>query len=148
LRYSPKRIEMASTFLGNTSAFCELFTHVDNQFSKIYARCVFIHWHVNEGLEIVECDEARSKMTDLIQEDEMHRVSPTKCSISLAARAGCSRSRLLQDKATRCILTEIKTLKFIPIRSEAGSFCQNDVCRGRSDSFFQWINRRSSSISA
>jgi hypothetical protein len=31
----------------------------------MYARRAFIHWYVNEGLETVEFDEARSNMTDL-----------------------------------------------------------------------------------
>ena len=36
----------------------------------MYARRAFIHWYVNEGLETVEFDEARSNMTDLIEEYE------------------------------------------------------------------------------
>jgi hypothetical protein len=38
----------------------------------MYARRVFIHWYVNEGLETVEFDKAWSNMTHLIQEDEMY----------------------------------------------------------------------------
>ena len=34
-----------------------------------------IHWGVNEGLETVEFDEARSNMTDLIQEHEMYETA-------------------------------------------------------------------------
>jgi tubulin beta len=41
----------------------------------MYARRAFIHWYVNEGLETVEFDEARSNMTDLIQEYEMHETA-------------------------------------------------------------------------
>jgi tubulin beta len=63
---------MAAIFVGNTTAFRELFTRVDNQFSKMYSRRAFIHWYVNEGLETVEFDEARSNTTDLIQEYEMY----------------------------------------------------------------------------
>jgi tubulin beta len=71
----PRGLKMASTFIGNTTAFRELFTRVDNQFSKMYARRAFIHWYVNEGLETVEFDEARSNMTDLIQEYEMYETA-------------------------------------------------------------------------
>jgi tubulin beta len=67
----PRGLKMASTFIGNTTAFRELFTRVENQFSKMYARRAFIHWYVNEGLETVEFDEARSWMMDLIQEYEI-----------------------------------------------------------------------------
>jgi tubulin beta len=45
----PRGLKMASTFTGNTTAFRELFTRVDNQFSKTYARRAFIHWDVNGG---------------------------------------------------------------------------------------------------
>jgi tubulin beta len=71
----PRGLKMASTFIGNTTAFRELFTRVDGQFSKMYARRAFIHWYVNEGLETVEFDEARSNMTDLIQEYEMYETA-------------------------------------------------------------------------
>jgi tubulin beta len=37
----------------------------------MYARRAFIHWYVNEALETVEFDDARSNVTDLIQEYEM-----------------------------------------------------------------------------
>ena len=42
---------------------------------KMYARRAFIHWYVNEGLETVEFDEARSDVTDLIQEYEMYETA-------------------------------------------------------------------------
>jgi tubulin beta len=71
----PRGLTMAATFIGNTTAFRELFTRVDSQFSKMYARRVFIHSYVNEGLETVEFDEARSNMTDLIQEYEMYETA-------------------------------------------------------------------------
>ena len=71
----PRGLKMAATFIGNTTAFRELFTRVDSQFQKMYARKAFIHWYVNEGLETVEFDEARSNMTDLIQEYEMYETA-------------------------------------------------------------------------
>jgi tubulin beta len=72
---SPHGLKMAATFIGNITAFRELFTRVDSQFSKMYARRAFIHWHVNEGLETVEFDEARSNVADLIQDYEMYETS-------------------------------------------------------------------------
>jgi len=71
----PRGLKMAATFIGNTTSFRELFTRVDGQFQKMYARRAFIHWYVNEGLETVEFDEARSNMTDLIQEYEMYETA-------------------------------------------------------------------------
>jgi tubulin beta len=63
----PCGLKMAAIFIGNTTVFRELFTRVDSQFSKMYARRAFIHWYVNECLETVEFDEVDSNMTDLIQ---------------------------------------------------------------------------------
>ena len=42
---------------------------------NVYARRALIHWCVNEGLETVEFDEARSDVTDLIQEYEMYETA-------------------------------------------------------------------------
>jgi tubulin beta len=62
---------MVATFIGNKNAFRKLFTRVDGQPSKMYARRAFIDWYVNGGLETVEFDEAHSNTTDLIQKCEM-----------------------------------------------------------------------------
>jgi tubulin beta len=67
----PPGLKMAVTFIGNTTSFRELVTRVDGQFNKMYAKRAFIHRYVNEGLETVEFDEARSNMTDLVEEYEM-----------------------------------------------------------------------------
>lgn len=71
----PRGLKMSATFIGNTTAFRELFTRVDAQFQRMYSRRAFVHWYVNEGLETVEFDEARSNMTDLIQEYEMYETA-------------------------------------------------------------------------
>jgi tubulin beta len=55
----PRGLKMAATFIGNTTAFRELFTSVDSQFSKMCTRRALTHWCINEGLKTVEFDEAR-----------------------------------------------------------------------------------------
>ena len=71
----PVGMKMSATFIGNTTAFRELFTRVHTQFQKMYSRRAYIHWYVNEGLETVEFDEASSNMLDLIQEYEMYETA-------------------------------------------------------------------------
>jgi tubulin beta len=71
----PRGLKMPATFIGNSTSFRELFTRVDSQFQKMYARRAFIHWYVNEGLETVEFDETRSNMTDLTQEYVMYETA-------------------------------------------------------------------------
>jgi tubulin beta len=63
---SPRGLKMVATFIGNKNAFRELFTRLDGQFSRMYARRAFIYWYVNGSLEAIEFDEAHSNMTDLI----------------------------------------------------------------------------------
>lgn len=69
----PIGMEVSATFVGNTTATQQIFTRIDSQFQKLYARRAFVHWYVNEGVEVVEFDEARSAMTDMIQETEMYQ---------------------------------------------------------------------------
>jgi tubulin beta len=71
----PRGLKMAATHVSNTTAIREQLTTIDGKFSRMYARRSFIHWYVNEGLETVEFDEARSNMTDLIQEYEMYETA-------------------------------------------------------------------------
>lgn len=75
MKFKLNNIKMSAAFIGNTTAFRELFTRVDSQFTKMYSRRAFIHWFVNEGFEAVEFDEARSNMTDLIQKYEMYEIA-------------------------------------------------------------------------
>jgi tubulin beta len=71
----PRGVKTAATYVGDTTASGEPFTRDNSQFGKMYARTAFIHWYVNEILETVEFDEARSNMTDLIQEYEMYETA-------------------------------------------------------------------------
>ena len=61
---------MAATFIGNTTAFREVFQRIYSQFNKMYSKKSYLHYYVNEGLEANEFNEAQSKMKDIIQEYE------------------------------------------------------------------------------
>ena len=63
MKFKLNNIKMSATFIGNTTAF------------RVDSRRAFIHWFVNEELKAVEVDEARSNMTDLIQEYEMYETA-------------------------------------------------------------------------
>jgi tubulin beta len=43
----PRGFKIAATFIGNTTAFRELFTRADGQFGKMSVRKEFIHWYLN-----------------------------------------------------------------------------------------------------
>jgi tubulin beta len=72
----PRGLNIAATFIGNTTTFRDLFDRVYHQVNKMYAQRGFFHWYINERFETVELDEARSNMADLIQEYEMYEAAP------------------------------------------------------------------------
>jgi tubulin beta len=76
----PRGWNMASTFIGNTTALRELFMRLGGQFKKLYGRRAFIHWYVNQGIEMIEFDEALSKMSDLVQEYERYEMATIEAS--------------------------------------------------------------------
>jgi tubulin beta len=57
-----------ATFIANTTAFSELLTRIDGDFGRIYEGRAFVQWYTDEGLEIGEFDEVRSRLRNLIQE--------------------------------------------------------------------------------
>jgi tubulin beta len=63
---------MSAVFMGNTTAFAEVFKRMEGSFSRLYEKKAFVHWYLNEGMEATRFDEARSAVLDLIQEYEMY----------------------------------------------------------------------------
>ncbi|XP_050999876.1 tubulin beta-1 chain [Acomys russatus] len=64
----PRGLNMAATFLGNSTAIQELFTRVSEHFSAMFRRKAFVHWYTSEGMDISEFGEAESDIHDLVSE--------------------------------------------------------------------------------
>jgi tubulin beta len=62
----------SAIFTGNTTAFAQVFRRMEGIFNRSYSRRAFVHWYVEEGMEIIQFDEAKSVVLDLIQEYEMY----------------------------------------------------------------------------
>jgi hypothetical protein len=45
---------MAVMFVANSMVIQELFKHVNDQFSAMFERKVFLHWYTQEGLDKME----------------------------------------------------------------------------------------------
>merc|ERR1711881_706587 len=64
---------MAVTFLGHGTAIQELFKRVSEQFTAMFRRKAFLHWHTGEGMDEMEFTEAESNMNDLVSEYQQYQ---------------------------------------------------------------------------
>lgn len=69
----PKGLDMAGTFIGNSTSIQELFKRVGNQFSAMFNRKAFLHWYTSEGMDEMEFSEAQSNMNDLVSEYQQYQ---------------------------------------------------------------------------
>jgi len=70
----PTGLQIAATFLANSTSIKALFKRVASQFSAMYRKRAFIHWYLEEGMEEVEFTEAESNMHDLISEYQQYEI--------------------------------------------------------------------------
>ncbi|KAL3317920.1 hypothetical protein Ciccas_003427 [Cichlidogyrus casuarinus] len=69
----PKGQSISVTFLANTTAIQSLFSRIHSQFRVMYAKKAFLHWYTNEGMDLLEFDEANNNIQDLIHEYQMYQ---------------------------------------------------------------------------
>ncbi|KAI5105238.1 hypothetical protein C0J45_4910 [Silurus meridionalis] len=69
----PRSLKMASTFIGNSTAFQELFKRISEQFTAMFRRKAFLHWNTGEGVDKIEFTEAESNMNDLVSEYQQYQ---------------------------------------------------------------------------
>merc|ERR1712045_140638 len=69
----PKGLKMSTTFVGNSTAIQEMFKRVGEQFTAMFRRKAFLHWHAGEGMDEVEFTEAESNMNDLVSEYQQYQ---------------------------------------------------------------------------
>lgn len=70
---APKGLDMAATFIGNSTSIQELFKRVGDQFSAMFRRKAFLHWYTTEGMDELEFSEAESNMNDLVSEYQQYQ---------------------------------------------------------------------------
>ncbi|EDO17234.1 hypothetical protein Kpol_1035p48 [Vanderwaltozyma polyspora DSM 70294] len=70
---APKGLDMAATFIGNSTSIQELFKRVGDQFSAMFKRKAFLHWYTSEGMDEMEFSEAESNMNDLVSEYQQYQ---------------------------------------------------------------------------
>merc|ERR1711964_106887 len=73
LRYPPKGLKMAVSFLGNSTAIQEMFKRVAEYFTGMFRRKAFLHWYTGEGMDEMEFTEAESNMNDLVSEYQQYQ---------------------------------------------------------------------------
>lgn len=68
----PKGMEMAATFIANSTSIQTVFKRIVMNFSQMFKRRAFTHWYTMEGMEELEFVEAESNITDLIEEYQQY----------------------------------------------------------------------------
>ncbi|KAG5854138.1 hypothetical protein ANANG_G00034380 [Anguilla anguilla] len=66
-------LNMAATFIGNSTAIQELFKRISEQFTAMFRRKAFLHWYTGEGMDEMEFTEAESNMNDLVSEYQQYQ---------------------------------------------------------------------------
>lgn len=69
----PAGLDMAATFIGNSTSIQQLFRRVGDQFSAMFRRKAFLHWYTSEGMDEMEFVEAESNMQDLVNEYQQYQ---------------------------------------------------------------------------
>jgi len=69
----PRGVNKAATFIGNSTSIQELFKRVAEQFGAMFRRKAFVHWYVNEGMDLQEFNEAENNINDLIAEYQQYQ---------------------------------------------------------------------------
>lgn len=64
--------KQAATSLMNTTAIQEMFKRISNLYGAMYKRSAFLHWYTQEGMDVMEFQEADSNVNDLIAEYQQY----------------------------------------------------------------------------
>ena len=63
-----KTSECSGTMMYNSTAIASNMEKIIGHFDKMYRKRAFVHWYTEEGIDLMEFDEARSNLADLINE--------------------------------------------------------------------------------
>ncbi|KAL9649564.1 hypothetical protein ABK040_003242 [Willaertia magna] len=69
----PRGLQVAATFVGNSTAIQEMFKRVSEQFTVMFRRKAFLHWYTQESMDEMEFTEAESNMNDLIADYQQYQ---------------------------------------------------------------------------
>lgn len=73
----PPGMEMAATFLANSTAINVMLERVLKQFNSMFDRKAYLHWYEGEGMDVGEFETARENVQGLIDEYQQHQETGT-----------------------------------------------------------------------
>lgn len=53
------------SMLASTTAIVDAFSALNRKFDMMYSKRAFVHWYLNEGMELYEFDDARNNLAAL-----------------------------------------------------------------------------------
>jgi tubulin beta len=66
---------LTGTFIANSTAIQDTFKRLADQYSAMFRRKAFLYSYFNEGMDVMEFQEAEANVTDLISEYEQYTVA-------------------------------------------------------------------------
>ena len=70
---APAGQRIAATFVGNSTSIQEVFKRTSVQFKAMFRRKAYLHWYTQEGMELLEFNEAEANMNDLVDEYQQYQ---------------------------------------------------------------------------
>ncbi|CAH0554657.1 unnamed protein product [Brassicogethes aeneus] len=74
----PRGYRIAATFIGNSTAICDVWRRVSNAYTAMLRRKAFLHWYTGEGMEESEFNEADKNMRGLLDEYKTYEKMKTE----------------------------------------------------------------------
>lgn len=63
-----KLSNISGTILANSTSIHNTMRRLLTSFEKMYKKKAYVHWYTQEGMDIMEFEEAHSNLADLISE--------------------------------------------------------------------------------
>ena len=64
---------ISGTLIANSTSIQSSMRRLVNSFDKMYKKKAYVHWYTQEGMDLMEFEEARANINDLISEYQQYQ---------------------------------------------------------------------------